>query len=350
MELTKQLPYEIWSNVFKYVKEPRTLLTFSKVSSLHNNLIREKINKLGYSTLREYTSVYTETCFFCGKSKAKIYYKNQNYATCTSCIYSLEIYLSDVKKEFLLTNAELAPLEIRKVRSSYKRNAVCTKFLRDDVEQLALKLEEKLSLRRAKRDSRNEKSVDKSLQVSERKIEIDHYFQSNFPEYSGFVSGIYNDELYIKYIKTGIPKQKKKKVEFLDKMKILIEQYILKVKQERLRKLQEELDKSARKVTLINLLTEKDLNLRSDSKLCQRYINHGDEDVNYVVDRMCDMKYLFDYCDIRGRMEIIYNKRRNECDYLGFDYEYDYEYTIFEEAERWCWKNFKKPETWPWLA
>jgi hypothetical protein len=51
-----------------------------------------------------------------------------------------------------------------------------------------------------------------------------------------------------------------------------------------------------RKTRLIKALNIMGLELRSDSNLCKKYIDGDVKDLQGVVKRMCQMKYLYDYC------------------------------------------------------
>ncbi len=80
------------------------------------------------------------------------------------------------------------------------------------------------------------------------------------------------------------------------------------------------------------------LKLREDSKLCENYIEDGEGDINEIVQRMCEMKYLFEYCNMRKRIKDI--KLQNK----------DSIFTPFQEAEY----NILKekggyPKEWPWM-
>ena len=58
-----------------------------------------------------------------------------------------------------------------------------------------------------------------------------------------------------------------------------------------------------RKNELIDALKKYKLSLRSDSKLCEKYIQSGIRGIGMsiddIVERMAEMKYLFDYCNMR---------------------------------------------------
>ena len=61
-------------------------------------------------------------------------------------------------------------------------------------------------------------------------------------------------------------------------------------------KLQEE-----RKKTLINALQTRGLKLRTDSVLSTNYINGSDEfTIEHIVNVMCQMKYLYEYCNYKN--------------------------------------------------
>ena len=103
--------------------------------------------------------------------------------------------------------------------------------------------------------------------------------------------------------------------------------------------------KSKRKKELIKALEEKGLELRSDSKLCQMYIDGSKWTLAQVVQRMCQMKYLYDYCD----MDAYYEEAR-ESQYEEREAGYYPDMSIMEEAEdRALRKHGFYPQEWPWL-
>ena len=108
--------------------------------------------------------------------------------------------------------------------------------------------------------------------------------------------------------------------------------------------------KKSRKKKLVRALGEKGLRLRPDSKLCHGYIEGKivDKSVDEIVERMCQMKYLYDYC----HMEKCYKKaRRLQDEELEAGYIPDI--PLVEEAERIALKKYapkrKYPSRWPWL-
>lgn len=110
-------------------------------------------------------------------------------------------------------------------------------------------------------------------------------------------------------------------------------------------------EKTNRKMELIRELAKFRLTLRNDSTLCQEYIS-GDPEfllewpLPNIVRRMCEMKYLYDYCNMQQCREQVYQRyRRNREYYDGA--------IISEEAEelalRKYTKNGKYPDVFPWM-
>ena len=92
-----------------------------------------------------------------------------------------------------------------------------------------------------------------------------------------------------------------------------------------------------RKNILVAELAKMKLELRSDSKLCQLYINRGSEDIKYVVRRMCEMKYLFEYCNLREKIGQLIQEYGGH--FPG----------MLEKAERQILKTRRYPEIFPWM-
>jgi hypothetical protein len=106
-----------------------------------------------------------------------------------------------------------------------------------------------------------------------------------------------------------------------------------------------------RKIVLMEELNKFGLELRSDSSLCAGYI-YGTIDDKYnleqIVKRMCQMKYLFEYCNMDKYLEEV----REEHNRI-YEAGYYPDGTMFEVAENMALEkhgeNKKYPETWPWL-
>jgi ribosomal protein L13E len=96
-----------------------------------------------------------------------------------------------------------------------------------------------------------------------------------------------------------------------------------------------------RKVKLIEALKKYGLELRSDSKLCQQYIDGVNElSIDEIVERMCEMKYLFDYCNMKHYLDYVHTHKHK------FKYS-----DLFTEAEILALgdKDYCEDGKWPWL-
>ena len=101
-----------------------------------------------------------------------------------------------------------------------------------------------------------------------------------------------------------------------------------------------------RKAELVNALQNAGLELRSDSKLCQMYMDGEQNNLESVVKRMCQMKYLYDYCHMNECNEEAY---REYCEERKLGYHVDE--TVSEKAEYIALKRYSRgvyPATWPW--
>lgn len=88
--------------------------------------------------------------------------------------------------------------------------------------------------------------------------------------------------------------------------KLLIKQE--KTKQKLLKK---QIKKESRKQKLIMALNAAGVQFRNDSKLCRLYIDdETDYSLNDVVNRMCQMKYLYEYCNYAECKKIVYNQEK----------------------------------------
>ena len=107
-------------------------------------------------------------------------------------------------------------------------------------------------------------------------------------------------------------------------------------------------DKNRRRILLEEELGKYKLKLRSDSVLCKNYIN-GDKEYNIddIVRRMCEMKYLYDYCEMDKCRDEAY---KNYIDEMNNGYIPDMR--VCEMAEIIAldkYSNGKYPEKFPWL-
>jgi hypothetical protein len=104
-----------------------------------------------------------------------------------------------------------------------------------------------------------------------------------------------------------------------------------------------------RKIKLINALKKSGLKLREDSKFCQLYINgKTKESLEDIVDRMCQMKYLYEYCHMDECKHIAYKEQQEELEAGYFP-----DCSISDQAEYIALKKYsngKYPVIFPWLT
>jgi hypothetical protein len=108
--------------------------------------------------------------------------------------------------------------------------------------------------------------------------------------------------------------------------------------------------KDRRRRDLEDALKEYDLELRDDSKLCNGYINGTIDDAEWsipnIVHRMCEMRFLYDYCGINSVFKKIKKNRPDvTLDRPGFSE------SLFDRAEKEALKKRggKYPNEWPWM-
>jgi hypothetical protein len=106
-------------------------------------------------------------------------------------------------------------------------------------------------------------------------------------------------------------------------------------------------DKEKRKQLLIEGLNNRGVAFREDSTLCQKYID-GDKqlNINYVINRMCQMKYLFEYCHMNECKQQAYEEQKEELNAGYFP-----DMSVLDQAEYIALKkysNYKYPEVFPW--
>ena len=110
-----------------------------------------------------------------------------------------------------------------------------------------------------------------------------------------------------------------------------------------------------RRTELIKALSKVGLELRSDSKLCDGWINNSITDyrrrtdnswtIGSVVNRMCQMRYLFDYCNMDECLQIAYEEQQDELENGYFP-----DSSVFDDAEYLALKGNCYPKVFPWLV
>lgn len=121
----------------------------------------------------------------------------------------------------------------------------------------------------------------------------------------------------------------------------------LKDERSRKRSAKKTLVSTVRRNELVSALATYELELRDDSKLCQGYINGTIKDwtIPQIVERMCQMRYLYDYCDFDTCFE---QARQNQREERRAGYYPDS--NLFDDAEHIALRRFGGyPTTWPWL-
>lgn len=102
-----------------------------------------------------------------------------------------------------------------------------------------------------------------------------------------------------------------------------------------------------KKKKLIKALNNYGLELRADSKLCNGYIDGSIKDwsIDEIVERMCQMKYLYDYCHMDDCYDKAYKEQQEE-----YEAGYFPDCSVFEQAEMMALhKCGGYPKQWPWL-
>lgn len=73
------------------------------------------------------------------------------------------------------------------------------------------------------------------------------------------------------------------------------------------------MDSKQRRDLLVNKLSLRGLKLRKDSALCSQYIaGNCDLDPDYIVQRMCQMHYLYNYCHMEQIKKQVYREHLEE--------------------------------------
>jgi hypothetical protein len=104
--------------------------------------------------------------------------------------------------------------------------------------------------------------------------------------------------------------------------------------------------KSKLKKELEEKLNERGVQFRSQSILCAKYINGTiDLSLDHVVQRMCEMKYLYEYCDMKNIRTQIYN------DFVNSGYVKNHKGSISAQAEKIALETYSNgvyPDIFPW--
>ena len=106
-------------------------------------------------------------------------------------------------------------------------------------------------------------------------------------------------------------------------------------------------EKEIRKTKLLSELKKNKINFRNDSMLCKQYIEGSkDFSLDEVVQRMCEMKYLYEYCYMSRIKKQVYRKYLQELSQGIVN-----EYTVSTRAEKMAldkYSNGSFPKIYPW--
>jgi len=121
------------------------------------------------------------------------------------------------------------------------------------------------------------------------------------------------------------------------------------IKEAKLEKRRERKEKrmEERKEELVGALRNAGVEFRNDSMLCDKYIDGcKDFSIDEIVERMSQMKYLYQYCHMEECKNIAYEKYLEDK-----NYDYHIDWSVTEHAEYLALKKYsngKYPEVFPW--
>jgi len=107
-------------------------------------------------------------------------------------------------------------------------------------------------------------------------------------------------------------------------------------------------DRERREERLRRELGKCGLVLRDDSVLCRKYMDGLDIRLEEVVRRMCEMRYLYEYCHMEECKDIAYREYREELD-AGFIPDM----CVSDAAEHMALRLYSEggyPEVFPWMS
>ena len=140
-----------------------------------------------------------------------------------------------------------------------------------------------------------------------------------------------------------IDRNNKKAIE--DKRQELIQEKEKKLEARREKaRLKKKSERKQRRQELMEELNKYGLELRGDSKLCMGYIDGTicNWDMNEIVERMCQMRYLYDYCDMDKLLEQVKKSRKGD--------RWDHDTSVFDDAEFLALNKCKGYFViWPWM-
>lgn len=228
-----KLPVELLEDIFNIVINNKNALKNLKnllfTCKRINDIIQGIANKFLYknnievpertNNLNCWFSCKYSVCTFCTKPVQKTFF-TEKYTVCHSCRHLIEIIsMTESKKSFKLSEEQLKDLNTEQVKNFYRRSTYVTLFLKRDVENLAYKVhgsKDKLKELKDKSAERSNKIQQNKLNVEERKRFIVKCLIDKCVSIKDIRDFGENNELFIKYIKTGVPKPEKKFQQFIE--------------------------------------------------------------------------------------------------------------------------------------
>ena len=128
---------------------------------------------------------------------------------------------------------------------------------------------------------------------------------------------------------------------------IQVQKELVKQEKQQQRNQRELLRREKRRIKLMSRLNQSGLELRNDSALCQQYIDGVCKyDIDAVVKRMKQMKFLFEYCHMEECKDTAYEEYVDEL-----DSGYYPDCSVFDRAEDIALSKYsggKYPNKFPW--
>jgi hypothetical protein len=219
-----------------------SMRSFSLASRTFRNiilaLIRKKDNK--YTSIAKYHSSTTYECIYCYEKCYSMFF-DSCFCVCRKCSFEncLEITKTKAKKEYKLSDIDLQEVHYRNFESSYRRNAIGTLYYERDIISLAIKVHGSLEKLKEKQDlslERANKIMDNKYKKYERKNELINILSNQFNKTKENLKLVEYDELFLKYVNSGVPTQEKKKQELYDYLNNKIDSINLRIKEKNVAK------------------------------------------------------------------------------------------------------------------
>lgn len=100
--------------------------------------------------------------------------------------------------------------------------------------------------------------------------------------------------------------------------------------------------RESRTKKMIEALHKAGLELSQNSRLCELYIDEDIGDLDDIVERMCQMKFLYEYNDIQSILDRIVQRYQRDLGYVP-------DHIVFPEAEYFILQKIKAyPRVYPW--